>query len=100
MKNSYCTWGCASIEHRSRPPKKAELSHVGSSYSLPLGGLLAALSVAGLAGQNVKPYHSRCVRGGMTYFLFGLQALNDGGELRKDFVGLLMVLNLGRDQLG
>ena len=35
----------------------------------------------------------------MTYFLFGLQALNDGGELREDLVGLLVVLDLGRDQL-
>lgn len=48
---------------------------------------------------NVSPYHLRCVRRGMTYFLFGLQALNDGGELREDLVGLLVVLDLGRDQL-
>jgi hypothetical protein len=46
------------------------------------------------------PLHSRCVRRGATYFLFGLQALNDGSELSKDLVGLLVVLNLSRDQLG
>lgn len=35
----------------------------------------------------------------MTYFLLSLQALNDGSELLQDLVGLLVVLNLGGDEL-
>lgn len=36
----------------------------------------------------------------VTYFLLGLQALDDGGELLKDLIGLLVVFNLSGDELG
>lgn len=37
---------------------------------------------------------------GATYFLFGLQALDNRCELGEDLVGLLVVLDLSVDKLG
>lgn len=36
----------------------------------------------------------------MTYFLFGLEALDNGGKLGEDLVGLLVVLDLSGNKLG
>lgn len=36
----------------------------------------------------------------MTYFLLGLQALDDGSELLEGLGGLLVVLDLSGDKLG
>jgi hypothetical protein len=36
----------------------------------------------------------------VTYFLLGLQALDDRGELLENLVGLLVVFNLSSDELG
>lgn len=91
MKKTCCTL----VEHRSGPSNQGDMECMDSISSYTLGSLLSALPVAGLSRQMSAPYHLRCVRSGVTYFLFGLQALNDGSELRKDFISLLVVLNLG-----
>lgn len=35
----------------------------------------------------------------MAYFLLGLQTLDDGSQLGEDLVGLLVIVNLGGDEL-
>lgn len=37
---------------------------------------------------------------GTTHFLLRLKTLNDGGELSKNFICLLVILNLSGDKLG
>ena len=94
---------CTAVQGRPRLSSSTGIieAPVGSvSLLYFLGSLLTALSVAGLTRQMSAPFHSWCVRRGATYFLFGLKALNDGSKLSEDLVGLLVVLNLSRDQLG
>lgn len=48
---------------------------------------------------NVSPHSKYSKSRGTTNFLLGLKSLNDGRELTQQLVSLLVVLDLGGDEL-